>query len=862
MRNINTYIYMLFIAIGISSCTDDTISSGLYDEDNSGIGNYYFIISDGEPGSRSVYENITSTRFEQGDILGVFALNQDGTPVAGQKPNAKYRVKDIKNVDPAKKGRQVLEPTTLADEVVKGCDKYLFYYPYDASVTSLDALKTYTFSVAANQDEQVDKDTYEKSDLLWDVAEPDESCVNILMDHAMANIIVEIDEKLFDVNDGVTLLAVRNTSDNIDLTSEDLEYMREHPYKVNDTETDIAMWDFDYASDGAKQFRGAVPACVTLASGTGFIKITQDGKEKIYTLKNSVTLEPGKNYIFHIRKKTDSIIPDITEDDSWVLDVLDPETGESVGVLCREYIRFQPHLMDDIMGQEHITGTEATNPDGSKTKYISSQAWVFYPLKDLINKIPDLNSGIVLRFIYDLNFNFNINTTRIEPQKMQSRWPSPHQYGYPDHAAQGMYLPDHGHYWTKIENYGTSSVDWDEYYMHGGKIVWDERLGSIGSESHKYYYINKFEMPTDNNGNPLKITNAMAKEQGHIAILNDGTTKVSYDKLIQGSIYDVSNNKVGVVVPHYLVDSRKDINGNIITNKYPLVKIGYNNFWMSKGLRAVTLTDGTPLECFNNPKKTTRVDFDSNDELGPGFLYDHFEGSVQGEYVYHDCYTDIQEGKSKFEDQQLMYNTVVLKSSKIIPESKDGRFVYQIPTINNMNRIMMYFGEFYVGKLMSSHAAARSSAGSYLESLQTAIDKHANVTDVYNFYTANISGLNFLPTGMYSNATGFVSPNQQNYCIWLNDGDDSEAYTLRFMAHHSWNISPGINCTDGAGQLELYRKENLGILFTQIFCPLRFIVKFKNQRDTPSGSLLTSQFPETRCSSEKENNDVYVILDK
>lgn len=861
MKKLNTYIYMLFIAVGISSCTDDIIDSGLPDEGNSGIGNYYFIISDGEPGSRSVYENITTTRFEQGDELGVFALNQDGTPVAGQKPNARYRVKDIENIDPTKKLRQVLEAATPSDELAKGCGKYLFYYPYDKSVKTLDEVSSYRFSVAENQNEQKTKDTYEKSDLLWDVAVPSGNCVNIFMDHAMANIIVEIDEKLLDAADGVTLLAVRNTADNVDLTSGTLEYMREHPYKVNDTETDIAMWDFDYASDGAKQFRAAVPACVTLDSGTGLIKITQNGEEKIFTLKNSVILEPGKNYIFHIRKKTDSVIPDITEDDSWVLDVLDPETGESVGVLCREYIRFQPHLMDDIMGREYITGTATKNPDGSDTKCISSQAWVFYPLKDYVNKIPDLDEGTVLRFIYDLNYDRSGHPKN--PEKMTSCWPYPHRYGQPQHSAQGMYLPEHGHYWTNINGYGVSSTDYEEYYMHGGKITWDERNGTVGDASSDYYYISSFEMPRDDAGDPLKITNDIAKAQGHIAIMEDGTAEVSYDDLVNGSIRDHSGNKVGVVVPHYLVDRRKGNDGTLTVTKYPLVKIGYNNIWMSKNLRADTLNDGTPLECFNDPSKPNRVSFNlQTDDLGPGYLYNHYEGEVQGQKVYHDCYTDIviNGDAGKFEEQSLLYNSTVLRSGRIIPESKDERFIYRLPVIDNMNRIMMYFGQFYIGKLMSSDAAARTSQGSYSETLQTAIDRHANITDVYHFYTPNISGLNLLPTGMFD-WNGYVTPDRQNYCLWLEDGVGNDAYILNFMAHHSWNTTPGLSTTGGENQIINFGGSWLGhAMYSQIFCQIRFVVKFKQQRDTQTGLMIKSRSALPHSSPKKKSCDVYVGL--
>ena len=123
----------------------------------------------------------------------------------------------------------------------------------------------------------------------------------------------------------------------------------------------------------------------------------------------------------------------MTDDDSWVLDVLDPQTGQPVGLLCREYLRWN---QTDTKWDGFDDPTYPGGPDGPMR--VNSQAWVFYNLQP-DGRTPDLSEGTVLRFVYDVRKN----TFRgIADDEDGYAWPKPHNYA--GHGADkhfGMFWP-------------------------------------------------------------------------------------------------------------------------------------------------------------------------------------------------------------------------------------------------------------------------------------------------------------------------------------------------------------------------------------------------------------------------------------
>ena len=126
----------------------------------------YFILEDPTPLTRVTYAGDgLHADFEKEDLVGCFALNDDLTSAEGDgfKPNACYRVSVHTNITTGE-DRRFLSPVTAEDDINKTADRYLFYYPYDSKITSLDQLNAYIHSVNTDQN---DRDRYEASDLLW-----------------------------------------------------------------------------------------------------------------------------------------------------------------------------------------------------------------------------------------------------------------------------------------------------------------------------------------------------------------------------------------------------------------------------------------------------------------------------------------------------------------------------------------------------------------------------------------------------------------------------------------------------------------------------------------------------------------------
>ncbi len=796
------YLILVILACVCASCKDEIDTPSLPDNQVEG---YYFIISTPGSQSRVSYTDEKKSSFEEGDEIGAFALNSNGTAVAGEKQNAHYRVKNVPNI--SGNARQVLEPINEADRLGQGHSRYLFYYPYSADIKTLADMTAYSHTVALDQNSYA---AYEQSDLLWDVAEPDaaQNCVNIAMDHAMAQIIVQIDEEFIDATKGAILSNVNTTAEKIDLRTESIENLTYTPKNADQ----VNMWNFGYASSGALMFRAMVAANCTLSAGTTLLSITtaEGGDTKNYKLKEDLTLKPGKNYIFSLKKNT-VLLPEIEDTDSWVLDVLDPETGEPVGLLCREYLHYVDPLKITQNG-EPFTGTKYGD-----TKTVNSQAWVFYNLKPGTD-IPELNTGIAMQFLYDID---------LEDFGYTQRWPLPHLC-----YQKGAFRPRHGWQWGRDSGSEFGGTE-QQYYMHGGTVIWDGVNNAI-----QY-----FQLPTE------QITNQQAANAFISINRETGEASVSYDD------YNSAVEKQGLIVPHMLIDRRANKSTGVIEiRKYPLVKIGYNQFWMSMSLRAQSFCDGTPLTCYNK-KGEAAVSFGEREWLGAGYIFPFVEENG----IVYDPYNKAEQRKhpeSSFTATRL-YNKPAVDNPKFTPESPDENTYYVLPGEKEINNLLKYTNPFFGAKLATKHYATRTADNGYAYGkLETSMKGECGQIfrdgNECNIYTANISGLNLRALGILDPASSI------KYCSGVNGRGSLMLNTANDPAHVYFftfqNYQPFSASTVDALRKEKYQAVEYRI--TQTFCQVRFLMKFRQQADTQGRAAAVA----SRSEDKVPSRNVYVSL--
>lgn len=128
------------LTVAITACQDELYISGGVDIED--YGDSYFIIdTDDMPLSRATYNDINNTVFDEGDIVGVFGLDENDNICDGEE-NIPYSVNVIAGtLNPdgtiASSTKRTLKPAT-DKEVKKNRVKYLFYYPYQEDMTFAD----------------------------------------------------------------------------------------------------------------------------------------------------------------------------------------------------------------------------------------------------------------------------------------------------------------------------------------------------------------------------------------------------------------------------------------------------------------------------------------------------------------------------------------------------------------------------------------------------------------------------------------------------------------------------------------------------------------------------------------------------
>lgn len=870
---------LLSVLCLFSGCADQEIEVPIANNDDIEIPEgYYFVLDTDVPQSRVAYADINHSYFEEGDLLGIYAIDEDGELVSGQPTNAEYRVMNVTNVATGNV-RQVLESVNSEQRIERG-SRYVIYYPYIKDMT-FDFLQKLTYGVQYNQNEKnvghaslhQTLTGYEASDLLWDVAE-DQTNGNgthyaaIHMDHVMANIILNVNkEYLADAGESeVYVLNTPRKVEGVDLTQsldDSWEYITDRGEE--DTEFQpIRMWYSGIGSSGDLQFRAAIPACQTIPADKPFLQIQTPEGEKQFKIKADLPLRPGKNYIFTIQEGSGTEQPEINDDDSWVLDVLDPETGEPVGLLCREYLRYQPDDEKDV-----LTGTYTSD---KTSKWINSQAWVFYNLQN-DGRTPNLNKGTVLRFIYDIDpLEYGDQTSKpdADDRSQMAIWPEPHI----QMKSKGFFTPKHGCRWGTVgtdgyggeytgHSYAINGTDVIEkqYYMHGGIITWNGAQNKIES----------FTMPE------IEITNEEAYN-GYIAIEEGKEPYVSYKEM--------EGVKKGIIMEHYLIDTRYNrISGQAEIKRYPLVKIGYNQFWMSKPLDTEYLTDGTQIPCYNqeananNPGGVTFPVDNTSYFLGLGYLYafvkeDNYTKETDGSYVSYDPYNveeDRPSSNSSFQPAKH-YNVTTVEDSRFTPISPEGNTYYIMPSKSDLDVMGKYFGPHFAAKLCTREVVtfdatkANTGEGSrFTETRKQAIVEGktcGNTGHDPQVYCANISGFNIRAMGFYDyyrfgNASpkGFYDVGESACMMLKLEAEDGQGVRImRFPVHDTFTNDVAIyNEYPKHGDNE-YNYH----CATKVFAQVRILMKYRNQADTGGSTYSRSSSTHTQ---QKKSRNVFVPLE-
>lgn len=877
------YVASLFAICVLAGCTDDLELPNPTPDVPQELEEYYFVL-DNPVMSRSVeYTDDNHSEFTGGELLGCFALDENDNQVPNTKINACYAVSVISSENKAVNGKKVLVPNNPADKLDKGYKKYLFYYPYNKDIKSLDELKKLTHSVKPDQSKHED---YEASDLLWDVAVPTDRFCRVEMDHAMANIIIVIDGVEYDVEKGAVVLGQPLTATDINLTAPTIENMWDteggYYYSVDASQTkdDIQAMYADY-SQANDRFRAAVPANRTLKEGDQIIKLwsATTGKEKIFRLKTDMLLEAGKNYYFTLIKKG-TPDPADKDDESWVLDVLDPETGEPVGLLCREYLRYQ-----DINDYKNpVRETPTTPADNTGEPRLNSQAWVFYNLQ-ADGKTPELSVGTVMRFIYDVRVNLAGNAGEPDDKPVSDNgkvvrsgyaWPAPH-HNYSDwgNGGYGVYLAKHGYHWSADAN-GQGIPDNPDafigaYYMHGGTVVWD------GGEN----LINRFIMPDK----AKSATNEVADLYAHIAIPEDGEPRVSFTSFEEGNMRDADGSKIGFVFPHTLIDRRVSKNGKTETNRYPLVKIGFNQFWMSKSLRAQTLTDGTPLHCFNSAKCEFSISMNNPPNPPEGFVVPFCNINN----VRYDPYFDTEDSRYSSPGEYmeaelevpLLYNCNAFEDYLLKPKNGESISEYVLPNVIDYGYFGRYLGFASVTKMMTNLIIPVDGQG--VQSMQESEFIQAFV-EGYSLahpgcYSPNVSGLNLKPFGAITqgskykrqgsaagfwiesddyNNKGFVAPLYNWYNSWGDKVLDPKSQTNEVGSIYQAPRNDWKQNWDPTLQANVPWSENYNQA-CGTFLQVRYLLKYKNQKTGPGSRSMDMPIPS--CQAREKSRNVYVAVE-
>lgn len=916
MNRTSSSILIAPLLLAAAACTD-SLPEPARDPAMLLDGDYTFVIlqEGDDPASRMTYVDEIRTVFETGDRLGVFVPTEET-----QKVNDIFSARNIST----DKDVLVLVPPQgdVNQKIDDTAEEFLFYYPYKATYTLSQINDGVTFTVKTDQST---KENFQASDLLWanltgDAAKKDaQGHINITMQHAMASIVIKIDADSINAEKGITLLNLPYTANGIKLrsasTPDDLAYTPSTA-KLGD----IKAW---HAADADRYavYRAVVPAGHTIPAGTPILSLdlaNDNSSDPVtYSLAADLTLLPGHYYTFNLRSGDKPFIPDQSDDDSWVLEVTDPADGELVGYLCREYLYYEP---DGKSTYRTITDTDGSctfdKPTSSNTGRnningghlpvtfpgptdeiisqldmnrfntsamwlaINSQAWVFYNLKPGTS-VPDLTSGTVLRFIFDVVTCGNLpgNTPWLHPAYTSNKdqnntvypqlattetgmfWPLPHTT-IEGEDAQGIFKTRHGHSFINTVSmsgwplaspgYGYDSTESLEYYMHGGTVTWDP-VNNI---------IDDFVMPE------VKVTTRQAESFGHVAIRHEGGSKtvtISYTPL-----RDATTDDDGAYVGQ---TAEKTVTVGDVS--YPLRKVGFNQFWTGKSLRSKNAVNGEPLTCFDLPTGVGDISYDPDgqDVLDPGFLYPAVSKGMSFDVggkckssVYDDDFFPFRDGASS--DIALLYNVSAIADKKIIPSSSPSEN-WHLPSWKEIAALRRYGGFCFAAKWTTDEIRTRISTGVYAESTTTALQNGWLLgTDSY---CANISGLDFKPFGVknpldsnnnpergltnQSGATFFFFVDSENDNIFESEQKSADTWIemFNFNPWDCWGTNPlnGPNFRSGTHFKTANNDNDNRIANSRVFASVRLVMSFN---DPVGAGAIKARMPKAPAAAKQPRN--------
>lgn len=298
------------VALTVTACNDElAVQDYVPDGGDSFWSQYDFVIRDGI-NTRVAYTDTQHAEFEEGDEVGVYVVDTEDNLVSDQQANVSYTVRNVTNLN-TREQRQVLQPTNPGVAVEKNAEyRYVLYYPRNPNMT-LARLKNYTHAVAL---EQGSKEAFEVSDLLWCYYTPSSSDMyEVAFDHAMSQIIIELDEADVYVSDdaetpsGVYLINMPTRGVNINLVrvwSDSFSYGTETvtlPTTDGEENPTIHAWKYGTSSDGKLLFRALVPAH-TIVADMPAVRIYTDNNAYIdYQLGSEMKLKAGYNYTINIQ---------------------------------------------------------------------------------------------------------------------------------------------------------------------------------------------------------------------------------------------------------------------------------------------------------------------------------------------------------------------------------------------------------------------------------------------------------------------------------------------------------------------------------------------------------------------------------
>lgn len=326
-KPISTLLYrsfMLALALaGAASCSDDDNPGApdkwADDDAANGIlqpGEYRFIIScdgggDAAPSSRVSYTAVTSSHFDTGDHIGIFASGTEGQiqndVIYARKPDTTtggYKKDDpdyiqVLGAPSAPVASGILDSIPIPAEG-ESMD-YLFTYPMNPS-WNLSAVKK-ELTITVETDQSV-KANYENSDFLWCYTpyDSENATQRVNMCHLMANIVVTVDKEMIHPSapGEVILHSFCTSASKIKLTSMTPGNMK---YNADSNSAkNISMYRLG-EFDGAVAYSAVVPAWQDISANTPVISLYIKDDEnnfvrKNYTLPSKLSLKDGYYYSF------------------------------------------------------------------------------------------------------------------------------------------------------------------------------------------------------------------------------------------------------------------------------------------------------------------------------------------------------------------------------------------------------------------------------------------------------------------------------------------------------------------------------------------------------------------------------------